>query len=140
MQMRQLRSHFRQLHLARSELVTGDAAELLEALSPSTLRGRALILGHLGDDAHRLQRGNASFKSLRPFLALVGEAELALLADGVAILATMSIEEVLSELSLAFPGGDHPVQHGGRWLRKTRPSHDADAKQNDRKIFHDPTD
>jgi len=92
MQMRQLRSHLGQPHLARSELVTGGAAELLEALSPSTLRGRAMILGYLGDDAHRLQRGNASFKPLRPFLALLGEAELALLADGVAALATVSVE------------------------------------------------
>src|SRR5580704_4926732 len=138
MQMRQLRSHIRQLHLARSELVTGGAAELLEALSPSTLRGRALILGYLGDDAHRLQRGNASFKSLRPFLALVGEAELALLADGVAILAAMGVEQVLGELFRAFPGGNHPVQPGGRRLRKSRPSHAADAKQNDRNMFHDP--
>src|SRR5260370_3511520 len=134
MQMRQFRSHIRQLHLARSELVTGGAAELLEALSPSTLRGRALILGYLGDDAHRLQRGNASFKSLRPFLALVGEAELALLADGVAILATMSIEEALRELSLAFPAAHHPVQQGGRRLRKSRPTHDAHAKHTATKI------
>ena len=140
MQMRQFRSHYSQPHPARSELVTGGAAELLEALSPSTLRGRALILAYLGDDTHRLQRGDASFKSLRPFLALVGEAELALLADSVAILATMSIEEVLRELLLTFPVGDHPVQRGGRRLRKSRPSHDADAKQNDRKMFHDLTD
>src|SRR5580704_4076265 len=136
MQMRQLRSHIRQLHLARSELVTGGAAELLEALSPSTLRGRALILGYLGDDAHRLQRGNASFKSLRPFLALVGEAELALLADGVAILAAMGVEQVLGELFRAFADGNRLVQFGGRRLRPGWRSHDAAPEQNSRKMFH----
>jgi hypothetical protein len=94
MQMRQLRSHFGQAQLARSYLVTGGAAELLEALSPAALRGRALIRGHLGDDAHRLQRGNASFKPLRPFLALLREAKLAPLADGVAVLAAVSVEKV----------------------------------------------
>src|SRR5260370_38341385 len=110
MQMRQFRSHIRQLHLARSELVTGGAAELLEALSPSTLRGRALILGYLGDDTHRLQRGNASLKSLRPFLALLGEPELAIVAYRVAILAAVSVEDVLSQLLIALTGSDHLVE------------------------------
>src|SRR5437879_7626080 len=81
MQMRQFRSHFGQPHLTWSELVTRSTTELLEALSPSPLRGRALILRHLGDNAHRLQRGNASFKPLCPFLALGREAKLALTAD-----------------------------------------------------------
>src|SRR5205809_7548432 len=110
MQMRQLRSHIRQLHLARSELVTGGAAELLEALSPSPLRGRALLLGHLGDDAHRLQRGNASFKSLCLFLALRGKAEFAPIADGVAVLATVSVDEVLGELALTLARRARAVQ------------------------------
>src|SRR6266571_37029 len=102
MQMRQLRAHLSQTHLARSELVTGTAAELFEAFSPLTLRGGALIRWHLGDDAHRLQRGNASFKPLCLFLALRGKAEFALIADGVALLATVSVEKVLGDLTLAF--------------------------------------
>ena len=44
MEVRKLCSHFSQTHLARSELVTRAASELLEAFSPLTLRGRALIL------------------------------------------------------------------------------------------------
>src|SRR5579864_3502711 len=136
MQMRQLRSYLGQPHLARSELVTSGATELFEALSPSTLRGRALILGHVADDAHRLQRGNASFKPLRSFLTFLREAELALLAKGVAVLATVGIEQVLGELSLAFPGCDHPVQFGRQRLRTGQRSHDPAAKQNDGTIFH----
>src|SRR5437016_312913 len=112
MQMCQSRSHFGQSHLTWSELVTGGTTELLEALSPSPLRGRALILRHLGDNAHRLQRGNASFKPLCPFLALGREAKLALTADGVALLATVSVEKVLGELALTLASRDHPVQCG----------------------------
>src|SRR5881396_3340763 len=112
MQMRQLHSHLSQTHLARSELVTGAAAELFEAFSPLTLRGRALIRRRLGDDAHRLQRGDASFKPLCPLLTLLREAELALLAEGVALLATVSVEKVLGELALTLASRDHPVQCG----------------------------
>ena len=46
-----------------ADLATGDAAELMEPLNSSKLRRRTLILGHLGDDGHRLQGGNASFES-----------------------------------------------------------------------------
>src|SRR5437588_4000938 len=112
MQMRQFRSHFGQPHLTRSELVTGGTTKLLEALSPSPLRGRALILRHLGDNAHRLQRRNASFKPLCPFLTLCREAQPALTADGVALLATVSVEKVLGQLMLTLPSRDHPVQCG----------------------------
>jgi hypothetical protein len=140
MQIRQLRSDFGQTHLAWSELVTGGATELVEALSPLTLRGRAPILGHLGDNAHRLQRGNASFKPLCSFLAFLREAEFALLADGVALLATVSVKKVLGQLSLALAGGDHPVQRDVRGLRQARRCHEAAAKQNDRRVSHDPLD
>src|SRR5882757_4375543 len=102
MQMRQLRSHLGQTHFAWSELVTGAAAELLEAFRPLTLLGRALIRGYLRDDAHRLQRGDASFKPLCLFLALRGKAEFALIADGVAPPATVSVEKVLGELALTL--------------------------------------
>src|SRR5262245_66588025 len=112
MQMRQLHSHFRKSHFVWSEFVTCGAPELLEALNPSTLRGRALILGYLDDDAHRLQCRNAAFKSLCPFLALCSEPELALTAHGVALLATVSVEKVLSELSRTLASCDHPVQFG----------------------------
>lgn len=61
--------------------MTSGAAELLEGLNPSTLRGRALIRRHLGDNAHRLQRRNASLKPLRAFLALLREAQLAPLTE-----------------------------------------------------------
>ena len=128
MQMSQLRSHFSQTHLARSELVTGAAAELFEAFSPLTLRGRALIRRNLGDDAHRLQRGDTSFKPLCPLLTLLREAELALLADGVAILATVSVKKVLGEFALAFPGPDHAVQRRGGGLRGSRRSYKTAAK------------
>ena len=36
-------------------------------------------------------------------LTLLREAELALLSDGVALLATVSVEKVLGEFSRAFP-------------------------------------
>src|SRR5215471_10572972 len=111
--MRQLRSHFRQIHLARSELVARGATELFETLSPSTLSGRALVLRHLGDNAHRFQGSNTSFKALRSFLALGREAEFALAADRVALPATVSVEEVLGELARALTSRDHPVQFGG---------------------------
>src|SRR5258705_12931810 len=114
--MRQLRSYCGQLHLARSDLVTGGAAELFEALSPLTLRGRALILWHLGDEAHRFQRGNAPLKSLCFFLALRSEAEFAIVADSVAVLATVGVKDVLGELFRACSGGDHLVQPGRRLL------------------------
>src|SRR5438105_4253589 len=127
MQIGQLHSHLGQTHLARSELVTGAAAELFEAFSPSTLRGRALIRWNLGDDAHRLQRGDASFKPLCLLLTLLREAELALLTEGMAILATVSVKKVLGEFTLAFSGGDHPVQRS-RGLRRSWRSHDAAAK------------
>ena len=123
MEMRQPHSHLSQTHLARSELVTGAAAELFEALCPLTLRGRALIRRNLGDDAHRLQRGDASFKPLCPLRTLLREAELALLAEGVAILATVSVKKVLGELALAFSGPDHAVQRRGRGLRGSRCSY-----------------
>src|SRR6266849_7920323 len=110
MQMRQLRSHFRQPHLTRRELVTRGAAELLETLGSAALRGRALILRYFGDDAHRLQRGNAAFKPLSPFLALLGEPELAIVAYRVAILAAVSFEDVLSQLLIALTGSDHLVE------------------------------
>ena|SRR3974390_2141936 len=112
MQMRQLRSQFGQPHLAWSDLVTCGATELLEPLSPLPLRGRALILGHLGDNAHRLERGNASFKPLCSFLALRRKAEFALAADGVALSATVCIEEILGEFALTLASRDHLVQCG----------------------------
>src|SRR5262245_37726032 len=112
MEMRQFRSHFGQPHLAWSDFVTCGAPELLDALNPATLGGRALILGYLDDDAHRLQRRNAAFKSLCPFLALCSEPELALTAHGVALLATVSVEKVLGELSRTLASRDHPVQSG----------------------------
>src|SRR5262249_14126931 len=99
-----------QIHLTRSEPMTCGAAELLEAFSSLALRGRALIRGHLGDDAHRFQRGDASLKALCPLFALLGEAELALLADGVAVLATVSVKQILGDLARAFPVVDHAVQ------------------------------
>src|SRR5262249_61836419 len=111
--MRQLRSRFGQIHLAWRELVTCGATELVEALSPLSLRGRALILGHLGDNTHRLQGGNAPFKASRPFLALGRESELALTANGVALPATVSVEEVLGEFALTLTGRDHAVEFGG---------------------------
>src|SRR5215467_8313361 len=113
MQMRQLRSYFSQTHLAWSELMTCGATELLEALGPSALSGRPLILRYLGDNTHRLQGGNTSFKAVCPFLALGREAELALTTDGVALLATVSVEKVLGEFALTLTGRDHPVQFGG---------------------------
>src|SRR5215471_11203249 len=100
--MRQLCSHFGQIHLAGRELVTCGATELLEALSPSALRSRALIFRHFGDNAHRFQGSNTSFKALRSFLTLGREAEFALAADGVALPATVSVEEVLGELARAL--------------------------------------
>src|SRR5260370_14530877 len=118
MQMRQLRSYCGQLHLARSDLVTGGAAELLEELSHLMLCGRGLILWQLGDDAHRFQRGNAPLKSLCFFLALRGEAKLAIETYDVAILATVGVKDVLGELFRACAGGDHPVQLGRRLLRR----------------------
>src|SRR5438105_1046999 len=136
MQIGQLHSHLGQTHLARSELMTGAAAELLETFSPLALRGRALIRRNLGDDAHRLQRGDASFKPLCPLLTLFREAELALLPEGVAILTTVSVKKVLGEFALAFPGADHAVQRRGRGLRRSWRGDDAAAKQNDIQIFH----
>ena len=102
MQMRQLRAHFSQTHLARSEFVTGAAAELFEAFSPLTLRVRALIRRNLGDDAHRLQRGDASFKPFCPLLTLLREAELALLAEGVAILCSRECQKGIERARAGF--------------------------------------
>ena len=102
MQMRQLHSHVSQTDLARSGLVTGAAAELFEAFSPLTLRGRALIRRNLGDDAHRLQRGDASFKPLCPLLTLLREAELALLAEGVAILCSRECQKGIRRARAGF--------------------------------------
>ena len=110
MQIRQLCPHFGQLCFAWSYLVTGDAAELLEALSPLTLRGRAAIFRHFRDDGHRLQCRNASFESLRPLLTLFREAELAVFSYGVAPVATASIEYILGDLPLTLASGDHSVQ------------------------------
>src|SRR5689334_25313122 len=100
--MCQFRSDFGQPHLTRGELVTSGTTQLLEELSPSPLRGRALILRHLGDHAHRLQRRNAPFEPLGPFLTLGGEAESALTAHGVAPVATVSVENVLRKLALTL--------------------------------------
>ena len=112
MEMRQFRSDLSEAYFAWSELVARAAPELLEAISSLTLRSRAPILGYLGDNAHRLQRRNASFKPLCPFLTLGREAEPALTADGVALLATVSVEKVLGQLMLTLPSRDHPVQCG----------------------------
>jgi hypothetical protein len=49
-------------------------------------------------------------------LAFLGEAQLALIADGVALLATLRAKQVLSQLSLALSAGDHLVQSGGGGL------------------------
>lgn len=57
--------------------------------------------------------GNAAFKPLGSFLALLREAELTFRADGVAAVATVSVEKVLGKLSLALPIGDHSIQGGG---------------------------
>src|SRR5215813_8253503 len=110
MKVRQLRSHLSQTHPARNELVAGPASELLEAFNPLTLGGRALNRGHLGDDTHRLQRGNASFKPLCLLFAFCGKAESALIADGMALLASLSVEEVLGEVATTLPRRNHPVQ------------------------------
>src|SRR5450759_5786277 len=107
MQMRQLRSHFGQAQLAGSELVASRATEFLEASRPLTLLRRALVLGHLDDHGHRRQHVNATFKPLGPFLALRGEAELAIVTYGVAIAATVSVEHVLGEFFRASAVGGH---------------------------------
>src|SRR5260370_4418524 len=108
--MRQLRSHFGQAQLSGSKLVTRRATEFLEAFRLLTLLSRTLVLGHLNDYGHRRQHVDASFKTLSFFLALGGEAELAIVTYGVAILATVAVEDVLSQLLVALTRLDHPVQ------------------------------
>src|ERR1700756_85968 len=120
MQACQLCSCCGQAHFSGADVVTGVAAELLEPLNSSKLRRRTFILGHLGDDGHRLQGGNASFESLRPFLALLRKAELSFLADRVALPAALTVEQVLGKLSLALSSSDHLVQRGGGGLAPTR--------------------
>src|SRR5579864_782554 len=120
MQACQLCSCPGQAHFSGADIVTGAATELLEPLNSSKLRRRTLIFGHLDDDGHRLQGGNASFESLRPFPALLRKAELSLLADGVALPATLTVEQVLGTLSLALSGSNHLVQRGGGRLAPSR--------------------
>jgi|SRR6516164_175300 hypothetical protein len=95
MQASQLGSGLGQGHFSRTHFVTGGTTKFLKALNSSKLRRRTLILGHLGDDGHRFRRGDASLESLPPFLAFLGEAELSLIADSVALPATLSVKKML---------------------------------------------
>jgi len=110
MQVRQLRSDFGQIQFTGRNLVAGSAAEFLEALGPLTLLGGALIVRHLDDYGHRRQHRYASFKALGTFLALGGEAELAVVTHSVTILAAVRVEHILGKLLPAFVGCDHPIQ------------------------------
>src|SRR6266545_879587 len=112
--MRQLRPHRGQPDLAVSDLVASGAAELLKALHPLTLRRRALVRGDLRDDRHRFEGRDAPLEPLRPLLALLGEAKLAVLPGGVAILAAVSIEKVRGQLLRTLPRRDHLVERGVR--------------------------
>jgi hypothetical protein len=67
----------------------------------------------------------------------LGEAELPLAADGVASPATMSVEKVLGEFSLALSGSDHLIQCGVGGLGTRLRSNDAEAaEQGGRNFFH----
>src|SRR5579871_3525137 len=112
MKVLELRANVSQRQLSRSKLVTGRAAELFKALSLLTLLRGALFLGRLDDDGHRREHVDASFKTLGALFALFRIAELALLTDRVAALASVSIEDVHGKFLWAFAGGDHPVEHG----------------------------
>src|SRR5579863_3606608 len=114
MQVLELRTDFRQAELTRRNLVASCAPKLREAFYLLALLRRALLVWHLDDDSHRCQHVDASFKTLRPFLAPRGEAQLAIATNGVAALTTVRVEHVLSQFLLIFTRGDHSVQRGAR--------------------------
>ena len=118
MQVRQLGSHFGQLQLSWSQLVASSTTEFLEPFRLLSLLRRALVRRYLDDYSHCRQHPNASFESLRPFLAFRSETKLPILAYGVAALATASVKHILGEFLLAFVSGDHSVQCGACLLRR----------------------
>ena len=111
--MRELRAQFCQTHLAGNDLVAASATELFEACGFLALLRRALIRGHLSDQVHCGQHGNAPLEALRRSLSLFRESELAALAQGMTTLAAVGIEDVSSQFLLVLAGGDHSVENGG---------------------------
>src|SRR5690348_8397878 len=121
MQMRQLRSHFGHPQLSRTELVASCATEFVETGRLLALLIRAFVLRYLDNHGHCRQHSNAPFKPLRPFLAFGRVAELAVVTDGVATLATMRVKHVSGEFFWAGIFGDHLVQLWRRLIDLGKP-------------------
>ena len=109
MQVGQLGAKLAQAHLTRRDPMTRGTAEFLESRRFVALIRSAICIRHLSDKIHRGEHGNASLKSLRPLLAPLREAELAVLPQCMATRATMRVEHVFCEFPLIFPGGNHLV-------------------------------
>src|SRR6516162_10268257 len=91
-QMRELRSYIGQTQLARRDLVTEGAAELLEAGGLLTLLGRAPVIRHLRNKCHGFEHRDAAFKILPHLLSSGSEAQFSVLAHRVTAFATVSVE------------------------------------------------
>src|SRR6516165_9500681 len=94
MKVRELGPDFGQGHFARSDPVAEGTAELFEARGLLLLRSGTLALGHLGDEIHRRQQGNAPFKALADLLSPLRKSQFPVRAYGVAALATMAVEYI----------------------------------------------
>jgi hypothetical protein len=79
---------------------------------------RAPVFRSLCDPIHVGKQANATFKIAGRLLPSGSEAELAVLAYGVAALAALRVEYILRKFLLGFVGGNHAVQRGSRLLRR----------------------
>src|SRR6516165_6547457 len=109
MKVGELGPHFGQGHFARGDPVAEGTAELFEARGLLLLRGGTLALGHLGDEIHRCQQGNAAFKALADLLSSFRKSQVPVRAYGVAALATMTVEYIPGQFLRAFAVGSHAV-------------------------------
>ena len=82
--------------------MTDRAAEVLETGRLLSLRRRPAIPRNAGDCIHVGEHSDTAFEVLTRFLSTRSEAELTLLANGMAALASVIIEHILRQLLLAF--------------------------------------
>ena len=93
------------------------AAEFLETGGFPELLSRATVIRRLHDEVHVREESDATFKITSRLLPYGCQAKFAVLAYGVAVLATMGSEHILSDFQWTFVGGDHAIEGGSCLLR-----------------------
>jgi hypothetical protein len=111
----QFGSHFSQSGLAWSDLVTESATEFPKTGCLLSLLVRPPVFRSLRDPIHVRKQANAPFKIARHLLPSGSEAEFAVLAHGVAVVAAVLFKHIPGKLLLGFVGGDHLVQGRSRF-------------------------